>query len=71
MPDNPWRWDPNTRRYRDARGRFMSYKTLVNARDAFVEANQAWFAEHTARLADGSITLQQWERQFRERLQQI
>jgi hypothetical protein len=44
---------------------------MVDLRDDYVTAHRTWFQEQAQRLTNGDITLQQWERQFRQRLKVI
>jgi hypothetical protein len=44
---------------------------MISLRDDFVTANHAWVQEHAARLSQGDITLQQWERQLRAHLKNL
>jgi hypothetical protein len=44
---------------------------MVDLRDDYVTAHRAWFQEQAQRLTNGDINLQQWERQFRQRLKVI
>ena len=70
--ENPWQYEAKSRRYRDTRtGRFISSNQMIGLRDDFTDANGAWFREHAARLTNGEIDLQQWERQARGRLKSI
>lgn len=64
--DAAWSFDRGSGRYRDERGRFLSAKSveaLVNKR---IESLGSTLRRYTQMLADGNITLQQWQESTRE-----
>lgn len=62
-------WVKNAKRYRElATGRFLSFKTIQDLRDAFVDTQYGFIDDLTAQLADGDRTLRSWESELWNRI---
>ena len=60
-----WKYDPITHVYIDPNGRRVTPRQLVSARDRFAAARQAMLHALGLQLAAGSITVEQWEGEFK------
>lgn len=63
-----WTYDPITGRYRGTGGRFLSKKTMEALVDGKIGQLSTQLRDYTRRLADGSITIDQWQGSVREAL---
>lgn len=64
-----WSYDRSAHRYRDqSTGRFLSEANVQIARDTFLLDQQQQYREHTAKLATGDLSVQEWTRTMRENL---
>jgi hypothetical protein len=66
-----WRYDPISGRYRGANGRFLSAKAVEALVDGRINKLGAELRRFTRMLADGSITLDQWQGSVREALKLV
>lgn len=64
--DAEWSYDRNAGRYRDAKGRFLSKKAVGNIIDGRIDKLEEQLKRFTKMLADGSITLDQWQGSVRD-----
>jgi len=64
--DADWNYDPLTGRYRRPSGRFMSNKAVVALVDGRIDKLGKDLRRFTRMLADGNITLDQWQGSVRE-----
>lgn len=64
--DAQWSYDQRSGRYRDERGRFLSEKSVQALVDGRIDRLDAQLRRFTRMLADGSITLDQWQGSVRE-----
>lgn len=64
--DAAWSYDSNSGRYRDERGRFLSFKAVEALVDSRIDRLEQSLRRFTTMLADGSITLEQWQGSVRE-----
>jgi hypothetical protein len=64
--DAQWSYDQKSGRYRDERGRFLSEKSVQALVDGRIDKLDAQLRRFTRMLADGSITLDQWQGSVRE-----
>ena len=64
--DADWSYDPLTGRYRRPSGRFMSSKAVVALVDGRIDKLGKDLRRFTRMLADGNITLDQWQGSVRE-----
>ena len=64
--DAEWSFDPRSGRYRDQRGRFLSAKAVQALVDKRIEKLSKTLRRYTQMMADGNITLQQWQQSTRE-----
>lgn len=64
--DAEWSYDRNSGRYRDARGRFLSEKSVQALIDGRIDKLDSQLRRFTRMLADGAITLDQWQGSVRE-----
>jgi hypothetical protein len=64
--DAEWSYDQASGRYRDERGRFLSEKSVQALVDGRIDKLDAQLRRFTRMLADGSITLDQWQGSVRE-----
>jgi hypothetical protein len=64
--DAQWSYDQASGRYRDERGRFLSEKSVQALVDRRIDRLDAQLRRFTRMLADGSITLDQWQGSVRE-----
>ena len=64
--DAEWSYDRAAGRYRDAKGRFLSKKAVGNIIDGRIDKLEEQLKRFTKMLADGSITLDQWQGSVRE-----
>ena len=64
--DAQWSYDQSSGRYRDERGRFLSEKSVQALVDGRIDKLDAQLRRFTRMLADGSITLDQWQGSVRE-----
>lgn len=64
--DAEWSYDQLTGRYRDARGRFLSEKSVQALVDGRIDKLDSQLRRFTRMLADGAITLEQWQGSIRE-----
>jgi hypothetical protein len=60
-----WTYDPQKRQYVDPNGRLVPIRELVRVRDQFASARQAMLRTIGEQLAAGTITVAEWEAQFR------
>lgn len=69
MPDIKWEWSSESKRYRDKdTGQFLSASSALELRDDFVARQREAMAELGRRLGAEEITIQRFERDFRERI---
>ena len=66
-----WRYDPISGRYRGANGRFLSAKAVEALVDGRIGKLGRELRRFTTMLADGSITLDQWQSSVREALKLV
>ena len=66
-----WRYDPISGRYRAANGRFLSAKAVAALVDGRIDKLGRELRRFTRMLADGSITLDQWQGSVREALKLV
>jgi hypothetical protein len=64
--DAQWSYDQASGRYRDERGRFLSEKSVQALVGGRIDRLDAQLRRFTRMLADGSITLDQWQGSVRE-----
>jgi hypothetical protein len=64
--DAEWSYDRNSGRYRDERGRFLSEKSVQTLVDGRIDRLDSSLRRFTRMLADGAITLDQWQGSVRE-----
>jgi hypothetical protein len=64
--DADWSYDRNSGRYRDERGRFLSEKSVQALIDGRIDRLDSSLRRFTRMLADGAITLDQWQGSVRE-----
>ena len=64
--DAQWFYDKSSGRYRDERGSFLSEKSLQALVDGRIDKLETQLRRFTRMLADGSITLDQWQGSVRE-----
>jgi hypothetical protein len=64
--DAQWSYDQKSGRYRDERGRFLSEKSVQALVGGRIDKLDAQLRRFTRMLADGSITLDQWQGSVRE-----
>jgi hypothetical protein len=64
-----WAWDATSRRYRNVdTGRYLSSSKSVELRDDFLAKQRDLVDTLSAALANGSMTLQAWQLEMRERI---
>jgi hypothetical protein len=61
-----WTYDPVSGRYRAANGRFLSKKAMEALVDGKINQLSKQLRDYTKRLADNSITIDQWQGSVRE-----
>lgn len=67
-----WQYDLSVHRFRDLRtGRFLSPATAIDLRDRFQERRRADVDALTRRLADKTISVQEWEREMTQALRDL
>lgn len=67
-----WAYDSTARRYRDrVSGRFLSATEMAEIRDDLQARLRAGVRDLTERLADGRLTVQQWERAMQAQIKQV
>jgi hypothetical protein len=66
--DASWSYDPISGRYRAENGRFMSKKAVEALVDSRISRLSKQLRQFTRMLADGQITLDQWQQSTREAL---
>lgn len=64
--DAEWSYDRASGRYRDERGRFLSEKSVQALIDKRIDKLDSQLRRFTRMLADGAITLDQWQGSVRE-----
>lgn len=64
--DAEWSYDRNSGRYRDERGRFLSENAVQALIDKRIDKLDSQLRRFTRMLADGAITLDQWQGSVRE-----
>lgn len=64
--DAAWSYDPKTNRYRDERGKFLSQASVQKLVDGRIDKLEASLKRFTRMLANGAITLDQWQGSVRE-----
>lgn len=64
--DAEWSYDPISGRYRRPSGQFMSEKAVAALVDGRIEKMSSNLRRYTRMLADGAITLDQWQGSVRE-----
>jgi hypothetical protein len=64
--DAEWSYDRNSGRYRDERGRFLNEKSVQTLVDGRIDRLDSSLRRFTRMLADGAITLDQWQGSVRE-----
>lgn len=66
---SPWVYDRASHRYRNtATGRYIGPRQMVDLRDQFTDALRGRANDLAAQLADGRMTLQQWELAMRQQV---
>lgn len=69
MASERWQWNPERRQYRDTRtGRYLSARQVRRAHLDFLTARKVQMVTLTEDLAEGRLTLPQWERAFRQQI---
>lgn len=66
-----WSYDPVSGRYRGSNGRFLSQSAISALVDGRINSLDAQLRRYTSMLADGSITLDQWQQSVREALKLV
>jgi len=69
--ESSWRYDPISGRYRGANGRFLSARAVEALVDGRINKLGTELRRFTRMLADGSITLDQWQGSVREALKLV
>jgi len=69
--ESSWRYDPISGRYRGANGRFLSARAVEALVDGRVNKLGTELRRFTRMLADGDITLDQWQGSVREALKLV
>jgi hypothetical protein len=69
--ESSWRYDPISGRYRGANGRFLGARAVEALVDGRINRLGAELRRFTTMLADGSITLDQWQGSVREALKLV
>ena len=64
--DAEWSYDRNAGRYRDERGKFLSKASVEKLVDGRIGKLESKLKQFTRMLANGSITLDQWQGSVRE-----
>ena len=64
--DAQWSYDRKTGRFRDEKGRFLSEKGVQSLVDGRIDKLDSQLRQFTRMLADGAITLDQWQGSVRE-----
>ena len=64
--DAAWFYDQRTGRYRNERGRFLSQKAVETLVDGRIDKLDATLRRVTKMMAEGNITLDQWQGSVRE-----
>lgn len=64
--DAQWSYDRKTGRFRDEKGRFLSEKSVQSLVDGRIDKLDRQLRQFTRMLADGAITLDQWQGSVRE-----
>jgi hypothetical protein len=64
--DAQWSYDQRTSRFRDEKGRFLSEKGVEALVDGRIDKIDSQLRRFTRMLADGAITLDQWQGSIRE-----
>jgi hypothetical protein len=64
--DAAWSYDRRIGRYRDDRGRFLSKEAVGKLVDSRIDQLEANLRRYTRMLADGNLTLDQWQGSVRE-----
>lgn len=64
--DAQWSYDRRTGRFRDEKGRFLSEKGVQALVDGRIDRLDAQLRRFTKMLADGAITLEQWQGSVQE-----
>lgn len=64
--DAQWSYDRKTGRFRDEKGRFLSEKGVESLVDGRINKLDSQLRQFTRMLADGAITLDQWQGSVRE-----
>lgn len=64
--DAQWSYDQRTGRFRDEKGRFLSEKSVEALVDGRINKLDSQLRRFTRMLADGAITLDQWQGSVRE-----
>jgi len=64
--DAAWSYDRRIGRYRDDRGRFLSKESVGKLVDSRIDQLEANLRRYTRMLADGNLTLDQWQGSVRE-----
>lgn len=71
LDESSWRYDPISGRYRGANGRFLSARAVEALVDGRINKLGAELRRFTTMLADGNITLDQWQESVREALKLV
>jgi hypothetical protein len=66
-----WRYDPISGRYRGANGRFLSQRAVEALVDGRINKLGRELRRYTDMLAEGNITLDQWQESVREALKLV
>ena len=66
--DAEWSYDQRSGRYRDEKGRFLSWEAVEKLVDKRIDKLDASLRRFTRMLIDGAITLDQWQGSVRESL---
>lgn len=71
LDESSWRYDPISGRYRSTNGRFLSARAVEALVDGRINKLGRELRRFTTMLADGNITLDQWQESVREALKLV
>jgi len=69
--DAAWSYDTRTGRYRDEKGRFLSQQSVEAIVDGRINKLDTTLRRITKMMADGNITLEQWQGSVREAIKAV
>ncbi len=66
----PWKWEPNTARYRDDAGQFMSGDRVLEFVNDSIDASENVVDQYSTMVTDGTVSPAGWNTLFRQEIKE-